>query len=247
MAVPERAAAPAAQGGFGLGLALAILLGGLALLAAAVAWGWFAYRRKVQHGTNAEPLILQRPAPATPVAPAPEPTPERADPLPPMAPAAAAAPSLAMDLAPGTMTMTLVNAALGWKVEIANRTGHSLDNAELAFDMISAHKELSVDDRTGGPGAGAEVRKLGQLQRGGVRVVDGVVRLPFPRIVPIWHGETALLMPLVRLRLSADGVMPVTRVILVGQPSPRDPATLQPFRLDLGPRTYTELARRAFA
>jgi len=73
------------------------------------------------------------------------------------------------------------------------------------------------------------------------------VRLPFPAIVPIWHGDTGLLMPLVRLRLSATAAMPITRVILVGQPSPRDPGTLQPFRLDLGPRVYGDLARRAFA
>lgn len=152
-----------------------------------------------------------------------------------------------MNLMPVQMSMTLVNAALSWKLEVANRGGTALDGVEVAFDMISAHKQLGVEERTSGPRDGAEVRKLGQIQPGGVRVLDGVVRLPFPAIVPIWHGDLALLMPLVRLRVSAAGAMPITRVILVGQPSPRDPATLQPFRLDLGPRVYPDLARRIFA
>lgn len=175
----------------------------------------------------------------------------------PVAPPAAAAPppsppvpptgTLTVDLLPMQMSMTLVNAALSWQLEVANRGDAPLENVEIAFDMISAHKELGVAERTSGPAEGAEQRKLGQIPPGEVRVVDGVARLPFPAIVPIWHGDVALLMPLVRLRVSAGGAMPITRVILVGQPSPRDPATLQPFRLDLGPRVYPDLARRIFA
>lgn len=152
-----------------------------------------------------------------------------------------------MDLLPLHMTMTLVNAALSWRLEVTNRSSAALDGLEVAIDMISAHKDLGEEERTSGPGVGAEMQSLGQLPPGGVRVIEGVVRLPFAAIVPIWHGELALLMPLVRLRISAAGAMPVTRVVLVGQPSPRDPATLQPFRLDLGPRVYPDLARRAFA
>ena len=39
----------------------------------------------------------------------------------------------------------------------------------------------------------------------------------------------------------------VTRTFLVAQPPERVGAGLQPFRLELGPRVYPNLAQRAFA
>jgi hypothetical protein len=55
----------------------------------------------------------------------------------------------------------------------------------------------------------------------------------------------ALLLPLARFRLEAEGARPLVRTFAVGQPG--DGAALQPFRLDQGPRIYPRLAQRAFA
>lgn len=188
----------------------------------------------------------EKPMPAASPAPAAEPVPAVDLPAP-SPPVAGSQGGLTVEFTPLAMSMTLVNAALGWRVELANHGGPALEDVELAFDMISAHKELSPLERLSGPAAEANRRKLGRIDPGQTVSVEGDMRLPFPRIVPIWHGETALLMPLVRLRVTARGMLPMTRTVMVGQPSPRTPGTLLPFRLDLGPRVYPDLARKAFA
>ena len=68
--------------------------------------------------------------------------------------------------------------------------------------------------------------------------------MPFAQIVPIRQGNAALLLPLARFRLEADGAAPVVRTFVVGQPSGAN-AALQPFRLDLGPRVYPQLGQHA--
>ena len=217
---------------------------GAAALLAALALGWLAMRRRVGPSRQQAVPVVERPRPA-PV------TPDRAaEPVPlPRAPAAAVPPRdpLEVTLVPVRMSLTLVNAVLNWEVELANQGNATLDGLAIAADMISAHADLSPQDRTSGPAVGAQSVAVGPLAPGERRIAGGEIRLPFPHIVPIWHGEIALLMPLLRLRISAEGILPLTRIFLVGQPSPADPATLQPFRLDLGPRVYPDLAQRAFA
>lgn len=213
-------------------LAAAALLGLLAL----AGWAWRKRAAPMRRETAAP--VVERPRPAPSAAPPPAAA---------TAPAPAPLDPLQVSLVPVRMSLTLVNAVLTWEAELANHGTAPLAGLTVAADMISAHADLSVEDRSSGPAPGADSQALGVLAPGERRVAGGEIRLPFPHIVPIWHGEIALLMPLLRLRVAAEGIMPVTRIFLVGQPSPTDAATLQPFRLDLGPRVYPELAQRAFA
>ena len=113
--------------------------------------------------------------------------------------------------------------------------------------MIAAHASMSREEQLSGPspGHGAAPQRIERLEPGETRVVEGEVRLPFPQIVPIRQGDAALLLPLARFRVETEGARPLVRTFVVGQPG--QGSSLQPFRLDLGPRVYPRLAQHAFA
>jgi hypothetical protein len=106
---------------------------------------------------------------------------------------------------------------------------------------------MSREEQLAGPeaGNGAPAKRIERLEPGEVQVVEGEFRLPFPQIVPIRQGTAALLLPLARFRVEAEGAQPLVRTFVVGQPG--QGSSLQPFRLDQGPRVYPRLAQHAFA
>jgi len=173
--------------------------------------------------------------------------PERARPRP--SPAPAAHPELLqIELEPLRLSLTLMNATLAYRLELANRGPLPLTGLAIGADMISAHASLSREEQLSGPSAGngsGQTRRIERLEPGESRVVEGEFRLPFPQIVPIRQGDAALLLPLARFRVEADGAGPVVRTFVVGQPG--QGSGLQPFRLDQGPRVYPRLAQHAFA
>jgi hypothetical protein len=206
------------------------------LLAALVLAGWVA-RRRIQRpfGSVAVPQIERPrvgPAPAEPPAPA--------------MPAAPVEP-LQVSLEPLRLSLTLMNATLAYRLALANRATMPLTGVTIEADMISAHASMSREEQLAGPriGNGAAAQRIERLEPGETRVVEGEFRLPFPQIVPIRRGDAALLLPLARFRVEADGAEPFVRTFVVGQPG--QGSSLQPFRLDQGPRVYPHLAQHAFA
>jgi hypothetical protein len=172
--------------------------------------------------------------------------------LAPAAPPATPVPSdsapepLQVTLEPLRVSLTLMNATLAYRLEIANRGAAPIVGLAIGADMISAHASMTREQQLSGPGAGAAtVQRIERIEPGESRIVEGEFRVPFSQIVPIRQGNAALLLPLARFRLEAEGAAPVVRTFVVGQPGAG--AALQPFRLDLGPRVYPTLAQRAFA
>ena len=212
-------------------------LGGLAL----GAWAW--QRRRSAVGPSAVPEI-QRPrlarAPADATAESPP------QPLPAAAASVARAEPLQMALDPLRLSLTLMNATLAYRLEVTNRSTAPIVGLGIGADMIAAHASMTREQQLSGPGADATtVQRIERLEPGESRIVAGEFRVPFTQIVPIRQGNAALLLPLARFRLTAEGAAPVVRTFAVGQPGAN--RGLQPFRLDLGPRVYPQLAQRAFA
>jgi hypothetical protein len=214
-------------------------LGGLLVLAAAGLAAWIWLGKRAGSGAAAVPEIerphVTPPAPATvPAAPkAPVSSPPIGEPL-------------QVTLEPLRLSLTLMNATLAWRLEVANRGPGPLTGLAIGADMISAHASMSREEQLSGPGRAAlPVQRIERLEPGEDRTVEGEFRLPLGQIVPIRQGNAALLLPLARFRVEADGAQPLVRTFAVGQPG--NGSTLQPFRLDQGPRIYPQLAQRAFA
>jgi len=145
------------------------------------------------------------------------------------------------------MSLTLLNATLNWRLELANTGPKPLTDLTVYADMISAHASISREDQLSGPNTSRDTTKqhIERLEPGERRTIDGEFRLPLAQILPIRQGKAALLLPLARFRVEADGAQALVRTFAVGQPGSGN--GLQPFRLDEGPRIYPRLTHRAFA
>jgi hypothetical protein len=205
----------------------------LALAALGIA-GW-AGRRRVRRASGAVAVPhIERPR----LGPAPA--------APPVRPAE----PLQVTLEPLRFALTLMNATLAYRLELANHGSVALTDLAIGADMISAHASMTREEQLSGPRAGnptqaAPAGRIERLEPGERRVVEGEFRLPLPEIVPIRQGSAALLLPLARFRVEAGGTAPLVRTFAIGQPGQGN--ALQPFRLDQGPRIYPRLTQHAFA
>lgn len=147
-------------------------------------------------------------------------------------------------LEPLRVSLTLMNAALAYRLQVTNRGSAPLMGLTIGADMIAAHASMTREQHLAGPSNGATTQRIDRLEPGESRVIEGEFRVPFSQIIPIRKGNAALLLPLARFRVEAEGATPVVRAFAVGQPGN---GALQPFRLDQGPRIYPNLAYRAFA
>lgn len=217
-------------------------LGALLVLGAAglAAWAWTRRRSSPERAGIPQverPTLTPsaRPLPGPAVAPAPMPAPSAAEPL-------------QVSLQPLRLSLTLMNATLNWRLEVSNRGPAPLTGLTVAADMISAHASMSREEQLSGPRhgpRGAPAQRIERLEPGESRAVEGEFRLPLAQIVPIRQGNAALLVPLARFRVEAEGADPLVRTFAVGQPG--NGSNLQPFRLDQGPRVYPSLVQHAFA
>ena len=194
------------------------------------------------------PHVAPVPAPpAAPRAPLPQPAFDPAPvpkPVPRPTPATVPEP-LQIALEPLRFSLTLMNATLSYRLQVANGGITPLTGLTIGADMISAHASLSREEQLSGPMGATPGQRIERLEPGESRVVEGEFRLPFQQIVPIRQGRAALLLPLARFRVEAEGARPVVRTFIVGQPGASE--RLQPFRLDLGPRIFSDIAQHAFA
>jgi hypothetical protein len=212
------------------------LLAAVPLLLAAFGFAVWSARRRAGRPVRADAPPIERPR-LKPAEPVPPPAPVPVAPIEP----------LQVSLEPLRLSLTLMNATLAYRLELANRGASALTGVTIGADMISAHASLSREEQLSGPrpGNGAPPLRIERLEPGESRVVDGEFRLPFRQIVPIRQGDAALLLPLARFRVEAEGAGPVVRTFVVGQPG--QGSGLQPFRLDQGPRVFPRLAQHAFA
>lgn len=148
------------------------------------------------------------------------------------------------------MSATLVNATLAYRLAVTNSGDVTLTNVDVGGDMISAHASRPVEEQLGQDGAPlASLHAISGLAPGESITIAGELRLPLAAILPIRRGDAALFVPLARFAIMATDpegrVVGMRRAFLVGQSRSATADKLQPFRLDLGPRLYSELGQRA--
>jgi hypothetical protein len=183
-------------------------------------------------------------------APKPEPQPIKAAVLP--------APKLALSLPAGLgmalevrrMSASLMATTLSYAVRLTNTGTEPLTMLAVEGDMISAHASLPPEAQIANDNQRLELRhNLMALAPGESFEFTGDFRLPLAAVTPIRAGDAAYFVPLARLRVEASTAkgdsLVQAQTYVVGE-LPEDPAAaLKPFRLDLGPRTYSRVGQRA--
>lgn len=255
---PTEAEADEADGVFGWWWAIL-----LALLAAsgAAAFAWQRFRQRGGGTLGAAPQI-ERPQPRQPNTPlaretgsgdAPAaPAPAAPAPAMPAAAAATSAPPEPLELAieARRMSLSLMNASCAYRVALRNSGTATIRDLIIGGDLVSAHASLPPDaQRADAARPLPELHRIATLEPGESFELTGELRLPLSSVVPIRREAAAFFVPLARWRVTAgEGLKAaVIRTLIVGMRPQTNGGLLQPFRIDLGPRSYSEIAQRSFA
>lgn len=207
---------------------------------------WWLRRRIGPLGPVVVPEI-ERPR----VPPAPDRVPEPS-PLPAAAVAAEPAPAAAehplhIGIELRKLTLTMLNATLGYRLTLTNAGDTPLEDIAVAADLVGAHSSLPRELQLAGLATELPVcHRLAGLAPGESADVTGELRVPLNQVRPINQGSSLLFVPLARFRIGAEGEEPRCFTLVAGQPSPGGNGAILPVRLDLGPRIYDGLAGRAF-
>lgn len=231
------------------------ILGGIAALAVLIAGaGWWQRRRAARPAQiSFEPPTVAQPAAeprGEPVATPPHGPAESSVPSPATLPEPAFAPApaqrgLSLVLEAQRMSASLVNTTLTYKLRLTNHGETALTALAIEGDMIAAHASLPPERQLADPAQKLNLRHaVVSLAPGETAEFSGDIRLPLSAITPIRAGVAAYFVPLARFRVEA-GPSTFAQTFVVGEVSADPAAALRPFRLDLGPRTYSRVGQRA--
>ena len=251
-ALPPVAAAPAPEPSRSAGY-WPWIAGAAALLAIGFAglWWWRRSENSVPVITFERPVVQPKQPAPKPVAPASAPAPAPAPaPQPEPAPTAAPVTGLGMALEVRRMNASLMATSLNYVLKLTNHGAEPLSALAVEGDMVSAHASLPPEAQIANDNHRMEPRhKLVTLAPGESAEFTGVFMLPLTAVTPIRAGDAAYFVPLARLRVEAStpsGASLVQAQTWVVGELPEDAASaLKPFRLDLGPRTYSRVGQRS--
>ena len=159
---------------------------------------------------------------------------------------------LEITLAARKMSATLLNTVLNYELVVTNNGDAPMGPVSVGGDMIGAHASLSARSQLEIAGQSiTPLHRLDILAPGESLTLSGELRLPLAAILPIRNGNASLFVPLARFRVEAlrDGAPPlvVSRTFVIGETQANPGAALKPFRLDLGPRLYSQIGQRELA
>ncbi len=225
------------------------IVGAAGLLAAlfAALW-WRSHRSATVPLLEFIPPVVRAPAAAPePAATAPKPLTE---PQLSAAPTAAAQSGLGIVLEARRMSASLMATTLSYTLTLTNNSPDTLSALAIEGDMIAAHASLPPEQQIASSNERLELRHaLVTLAPGESAEFTGDFRLPLASLNPIRAGDAAFFVPLARLRVEASTPAgePLVKVQtwVVGETADTPGAGLRPFRLDLGPRTYSKVSQRA--
>lgn len=180
---------------------------------------WFVFRRK--RGEDPPPQIIA-----------------------PHVPAAEPGEALAIAVEAIRMDRSVLNATVGYRVTVRNRTARALNAVSVEADLASAGADRPAEQQIASPQQALTPRHTAErLAPGQSLRFEGQVRLPLAEASAIWQGRIGLLVPLLRVRALADGAAPVATTLVIGR-AEGSSARPQPFRFDEPPRSYAPLAQR---
>lgn len=160
------------------------------------------------------------------------------------APAGFAPEALAISVEAMRMDRSVLNATVGYRVTLRNRTTQALSGLAIEADLVSASKDRPAEAQLASPTLALTPRhSVERLAPGQSLRLEGQARLPLSEASAIWQGRVGLLVPLLRVRATAAEAKPVATTLVIGR-SEGAASRPQPFRLDEPPRSYAPLAQR---
>jgi len=187
-----------------------------------------ARRRDPQTGTAAGNI------PPAGTAPVPAAAPE---PLNPAGP-------IALAISPLKLSRSLMNATLSCSITLHNSSTQTFENLHISGDLVTAHGKAPISEQiASGETILAPLKTMDALPGGETGEVSASFILPVGQIRTINQGRATLYVPLLRLRITGEGLDPVTQTFVIGMKPPGSDK-VQPFRLDEMPQTYDQIGSR---
>lgn len=137
------------------------------------------------------------------------------------------------------MMRSVMMLTLKFHVELANRQDRALRDVRVQADLISAKRGLPMDQQMAS--AQSTLAELGQTDRIGphqMGSLGGQLQLPLSEIEVFRQGQTPLCVPLLRLRIEAEGIEPQFHTFLIGLAALQPGGRLQPLPLSGPPGGY---------
>jgi len=137
------------------------------------------------------------------------------------------------------MMRSVMMLTLKFQVELANRQDRALRDVRVQADLISAKRGLPMDQQMAS--AQSTLAELGQTDRIGphqMGSLGGQLQLPLSEIEVFRQGQTPLCVPLLRLRIEAEGIEPQFHTFLIGLAALQPGGRLQPLPLSGPPGGY---------
>ena len=160
--------------------------------------------------------------------------------------------TLTLAFEPLRFSATLALAVLPYRISITNGGATALGPVTIAGDMIAAEPAILTGGLTEQDAAHLPLlHTLPQLAPGANAELRGDLRVALGDIAPLRVGAAALMVPLVRLKLEAASGKQTGRKpaflcrlaqFVVGEPDEAGAERLHPFRLALGPRSWSAAA-----
>jgi len=194
-----------------------------------------ARRRDPQTGTTAGSIPPGDTAPVRAPLPVPTAAPE---PLKPAGP-------IALAISPLKLSRSLMNATLSCSIILHNSSTQAFENLHISGDLVTAHGKVPISEQlASGATILAPLKTMDALPGGETGEVSASFILPVGQIRTINQGRATLYVPLLRLRLTGEGLDPITQTFVIGMKPPGSDK-VQPFRLDEMPQTYDQIGSRA--
>ncbi len=147
---------------------------------------------------------------------------------------------LALDVT--TATRSLMMFTLGYRLNIANRSGRAVTDMRVAVQLVCARASGANVPSAGAAQALGEVPRIGPHQ---ARSIMGEVQLALSAIQPLRQGITPLFVPLVHVTIEAEGQPALTKTFVIGTPSAS--GRVHPIKLDQPPGGIAGLVAQAVA
>ncbi len=139
----------------------------------------------------------------------------------------------------------MMNVTLSCVVTLGNSTEQELRNVVLSGDLVTAHGKVPISEQLADTMTPLpDLHAIASLGKASENEIAVTLNLPINQIRPIAQGRTQLYVPLLRLRISAEGNAPILRTFVIGIVPSADAGKVQPFRLDEMPQTYTRIGSR---